>query len=109
MTEFGYQAPQPAHPRARTALVLGIISLTGITLCGLGLFLAPIAWAAGFGAMRDIDRAPGFYAGRSEAKAGMICGIIGSVLLVLTVLALTALLLAGPPEPEPGQPTYTSV
>ncbi|MCW2770026.1 MAG: hypothetical protein JWR27_1459 [Aeromicrobium sp.] len=75
------------HPRATTALVLGIL---GVVACGV---VAPFAWVIGGKAVREIDASPGTYGGRSEANAGKILGIVGSALLVLSVLALIALVI----------------
>lgn len=72
--------PLPKHPDATTVLVLGIL---GIVLCGV---LAPFAWVMGNKALREIDANPGQLDGRSEANAGRILGIIGTVILVCTVL-----------------------
>jgi hypothetical protein len=81
------------HPSATTSMVLGIVALVGIFFCaGLTLVLAPAAWVVGAKAVREIDASPGRYAGRDRAQAGKIMGIIGSVLLVLGVLAIIGLL-----------------
>ncbi len=83
----GYQPPpQQNHPRATTALVLGIL---GVVICGI---LAPFAWRVGKQAMGEIDASGGQLGGRGQAQAGYILGIIGTVLLVFAVLGL---LLAG--------------
>ncbi len=80
------QAPQgwaptaPRHSGATTALVLGIL---GLALCQL---LAPIAWYLGAQAVKEIDASHGNLSGRSEANAGKIMGIIGTVLIVLVAL-----------------------
>lgn len=85
----------PDHPSATTAMVLGIISLVGVFVCaGLTLILAPAAWVVGAKAVREIDAAPGRYAGRDRAQSGKIMGIIGTVLLVLGVLAIILFVVA---------------
>lgn len=68
-----------AHPRATTVLVLGIVSLTVMPLLG------PVAWALGSATLREIDSEPGRYSNRSTALAGMVCGIVSTVLLILAV------------------------
>lgn len=67
-------------------LVLGILSLV---CCGL---LGPFAWAQGNTALRQIDTMPGMYTNRSTVNAGRICGIIGSVLLVVQVIYVIVVL-----------------
>jgi uncharacterized membrane protein YjgN (DUF898 family) len=63
-----------------TILVLGILSLV---VCGL---LGPVAWVMGKNQLETARRAgipdPGM------VKAGYICGIISSVLLVFSVVAI---------------------
>jgi len=83
--------PLPKHPNATTALVLGIVGLVSILVCGgLLLFLSPFAWAIGSKAVREIDANPNAYGGRSEANTGRITGMIGTVLLILGVIAIAA-------------------
>ena len=74
--------PAPNASGAVAALVLGILGLIFCPLC------APIAWALGRGAEREIDASGGMLAGRGLATAGKITGIIGTVLLVLGILLL---------------------
>jgi hypothetical protein len=70
-------------------MVLGIIGLAGLVFCGgLTLVLSPAAWIVGAKAVREIDASPGQYTGRDRANAGKIMGIIGTVLLVLSVVVL---------------------
>lgn len=76
----GYPVARPDHPRATTALVLGII---GIAACPV---LGPFAWSIGGKAVKEIDASGGAYGGRGQAQAGYIMGIIGTVLLGLYVL-----------------------
>lgn len=92
----GYAYPQyvqaPKHKSATTALVLGLVGTAGAMACYLPVFAAPFAWFIGAKAVREIDESRGALSGRSEAKAGMILGIIGTVLLVIA-LALVVLLI----------------
>ncbi|KAA1397280.1 DUF4190 domain-containing protein [Aeromicrobium ginsengisoli] len=95
---YGYPYPQyapkpPQHPRATTAMVLGIIGLTGFA-CYVTFLVAPVAWILGARAVKEIDANPQAYSGRSEANAGKIMGIVGTVLLILALLALTAFIVA---------------
>ena len=89
----GYGAPQERHPQAVTVLVLGIL---GLVCCGV---LAPIAWVMGSNTVKDIDANPGRYEGRDMANAGKIIGIVGTALLVLSlvfvVLAFAGVLMDG--------------
>lgn len=82
MTEPTTTAPgaDKASGQATTALVLGIL---GIVCCGL---LAPIAWYMGSKEMKAIAAGQASKAGEGLAKAGMILGIIGTVLLACAVL-----------------------
>ncbi len=102
----------PDHPSATTAMVLGIISLVGIAFCGgLTLVLSPAAWVVGAKAVRQIDASPGQFAGRERAQAGKIMGIIGSVLLVLGIVAIIAFVALaisiGNSDPQPAFPSPT--
>lgn len=72
----GYYAP-PRHPNANTALILGIV---GLLLCQL---VSPFAWWMGRKALTEIEAAPGQFSGAGEAKAGWVCGIIGTAFLGL--------------------------
>ncbi|MGH3425594.1 MAG: hypothetical protein ACRDO8_12725 [Nocardioidaceae bacterium] len=85
---YGYP-PQPRHSGAMTALVLGIV---GLVVCQIA---SPFAWWYGKKTMDEIQAQPGRYSGYSEAKAGWICGIIGTALLALAVLLLVVLLIIG--------------
>ena len=69
------------------------IGLAGIMFCaGLTLVLSPFAWVMGRKAVREIDENPGAYSGRDQARGGQIMGIIGTVLLVLGLVALVILI-----------------
>jgi hypothetical protein len=65
--------------QATTALVLGIVS---IVCCQI---LGPVAWFLGHQELQKIRNRQSSAAGEGFAKAGMILGIVGTVLLVLTL------------------------
>jgi hypothetical protein len=69
-------------PRGTTILVLGVLS---IMLCQI---LGPIAWSMGSEELKRIDSNQTAPDERSSAQAGYICGIISTVLLILTVLVI---------------------
>jgi hypothetical protein len=105
----------PDQPSATTAMVLGIIGLVGLLFCGgLTLLLSPFAWAIGAKSVREIDQQPGRYGGRDKAQAGKWMGIIGTVLLILGVVAVAFLIIVGlsvssdngDPTPVPNGSTF---
>jgi len=71
--------------QATTALILGIL---GFVCCQL---LAPIAWYIGIQEQRSIREGRSSPAGQGLATAGMILGIIGTVVLVFTFFWVFAL------------------
>lgn len=68
------------HPQGTTILVLGILGLVACQVC------APFAWVMGNRAQEDVDRHPGHYSNAGLIQAGRICGIVGSVILIVSVL-----------------------
>src|SRR3954449_5699086 len=76
-----YHQP-PDHRQATTVLVLGIL---GLVLCQI---LSPIAWVMGNRVVQEIDASGGQLGGRGSANAGRICGIIGSILLGISLVLL---------------------
>lgn len=72
--------PQASSSQAVTALVLGIL---GIVCCGL---LAPIAWYLGNQEILAIRQGRAPATGEGLAKAAQILGIIGTILLVLSLV-----------------------
>ena len=69
------------HPQGTTILILGIL---GLVCCGpLGI----AAWVMGNKAMKEIDANPSAYTNRSTVNAGRICGIIGTILWIVIVIA----------------------
>ncbi|MFA5191591.1 MAG: DUF4190 domain-containing protein [Verrucomicrobiia bacterium] len=75
--------------RGTLILVFGILSL---------VFCAPLgiaAWIMGNGDLKQMDAGTMDPSGRSNTNAGRICGIIGTVLLILGVVAFVgAMILA---------------
>jgi len=78
----------PDLPKATAAMVVGIIAVAGTFLCGLPVLASPVAWVLGAQARREIRNDPQRWGGESKATAGMVLGIIGTVLLVLALLAI---------------------
>jgi len=82
-----YGAPAQDHKQATLILVFGILS---IVCCGL--FLGIPAIIMGKKALGEIDASGGAIGGRGKVKAGYICGIIGTVLSVIGLIARLALM-----------------
>lgn len=66
--------------KAVTTLVLGILS---IICCGL---LGPVAWVMGNGELKAIAAGTSPASNETMAKIGKILGIIGTVLLVVSLI-----------------------
>jgi uncharacterized membrane protein YjgN (DUF898 family) len=86
---MSYGAPPPPsyqppanHPQTTTVLVLGIVGLVACQILG------PFAWVMGNRVVAEIDASGGAYGGRDTANIGRILGIVATVLLGLTILAL---------------------
>jgi Domain of unknown function (DUF4190) len=85
----GYGAPPPPaggmggpvdHPKGITILVLGILSLVCCSPLGIAAFVM------GNNALKEIDADPTRYGNRQIVVIGRILGIIGMVLLVLSLI-----------------------
>lgn len=86
--------PGRDHPQGTAILVLGILGAVVCPIC------APVAWAMGNTAIRDIDRHPGAYGNRSVVQAGRILGIVVTVGWVLfLLLGFVLLVIAGASGP----------
>ncbi|HEY0902658.1 MAG TPA: DUF4190 domain-containing protein [Marmoricola sp.] len=84
----------PDHPRATAALVVGLVSVAGAFICLVPILASPVAWVIGAQARREIRNAPQQWGGDGRATAGMVLGIIGTVLLVLGLILLALLIVA---------------
>jgi hypothetical protein len=87
---YSYAPVRPMQQQATLAMALGIAGLVvGVFLtCGIGLLMSPFAWAIGRKSLREIEDSRGELDGESQARIGMVTGIVGTVLLGLAVLAL---------------------
>ncbi len=79
----------PETSQATTVLVLGIL---GVVLCQI---LGPVAWIMGNNELQAIDAGRRPPENRGTANAGRILGIIGSVLLILSVVFLIVVVAGG--------------
>jgi hypothetical protein len=80
-------ATNPFDSRATTVLIMGIL---GLVLCQL---LAPVAWIMGNSLKNDAERAG--FPEPGTGKAGRICGIIGTVLILLTIAFIIVFIAIG--------------
>jgi hypothetical protein len=80
--QFQPAVPTVEHPQATLAFVLGLLSVLGLTILG------PFGWYMGNKIVNEIDRDGRIYRNRGLAMAGKVLGIIGTVFLGLTVLAV---------------------
>jgi hypothetical protein len=71
--------------RGTLILVLGILSL--IVCAPLGI----AAWIMGNGDLKEIDGGAMDPSGRSLTSAGRICGMIGTILMAVSIVAVIAL------------------
>ena len=79
----------PEATQATTALVMGIL---GLVVCGI---LAPFAWSMGNKELAAIDAGRRPPENRGTANAGRILGIIGTVLLGVSIVIVLLLIFGG--------------
>ena len=91
---YGGAVGQP-DSGATTAMVLGIVGLVGGFICGIAIFLSPVAMFLGMSAKKRIDASAGALTGRGNAQTGFILGIIGTVLLVLAIIVIIGVVVIG--------------
>lgn len=82
----------PGHPRSTAALAVGIVALAGAVFV-VPAALGPLACYLGLTARRAIEREPGRWGGHGQATAGLVLGIVATVLLGM--LAVAAVVFAG--------------
>jgi hypothetical protein len=96
--DTGTPATYPTYPtsggNANAALVLGIVGLVGsLGACCCCLFwfvglCAPIGWYVGRSELQAIRQGRTPASGEGTAKAGMICGIVGTGILALYLIGI---------------------
>ena len=90
----GYAARPPDHPQATLALVLGLVGVVGaFVFCGCRCWSRRSPGARSL-ALKDIRASQGQLGGESQARTGMILGIVGTALLVLVVVVLIIIIVA---------------
>jgi hypothetical protein len=104
----GYAARPPDHPQATMALVLGLVGVVGAFILCFPLLVAPFAWGVGHSALKDIRASQGQIGGESQARTGMILGIVGTALLVLFAVILLIIIVAAVAA-DPSSTTGSSV
>jgi hypothetical protein len=75
--------------RGTLILVLGIL---GLVVCGP---LAIAAWVMGAGDLKEMNAGTMDPSGRGSTQAGKICGIIGTILLVVTLIIVAIFFMFG--------------
>ena len=90
----GYGVVPQNEGLAVASMVIGIVSFVLACGYGIGLLGSPVALVMGRISMKRIDRSGGQLGGRGMAQAGFILGIIGTVLLVLSLIALVVIIIA---------------
>jgi len=86
----------PNNRFAIPALILGILSVTGLCCYGVGgPILGVPAAILGHISKREIRESGGTQAGAGMAQAGFITGIVGSVLGVIGAIVLVAFIVLG--------------
>lgn len=90
---YGYAAPPRNSGKATWAMITGIVS---IVLCYLGIFVGPVAIVLAVMAKKDIKLSNGAQTGEGMATAGLVTGIIGTVVwLAVDVLVIVSVAVGG--------------
>jgi hypothetical protein len=89
MSGGGYPVSEARSGRATTALILG---LAGFLCCQL---VAPVAWYLGAAERKAIREGLSPAGGSGLATAGMVLGIIGTILFVLAIIGTGLAFLLG--------------
>jgi len=103
---YGVSPTPPADSSATTAMVLGIIALAGGCLCGLPVFLGPVALVMGLKAKRRVAASNGQLGGDGQATAGLILGIISTILAVLLIAYIIFVVIMVIVSDGSSDPTY---
>ncbi len=76
------QTPETGVKPARGAAVL-TLGILGIVIC---FILGIIAWVMGSGDLKEMKEGKRDPSGEQLTKAGMICGIVGTILGIIAIL-----------------------
>jgi hypothetical protein len=91
-----YPGYAPAPPVNSTlVLVFGILGIIFTLICGFGGVFGIAAWIMGNSALATLDRVGDPMNQRSTVNAGRICGIVGTVLMILSIVAFVAIMVIG--------------
>ena len=86
---YGYPAPPRNNGKAMWGMITGIVS---IVFCYLGVLIGPVAIVLSVLGRKEIKRSNGTQTGDGMAMAGLVTGIVGTVIWlgvdVLVVLAV---------------------
>lgn len=99
--------PTPASGGQVNATLLVVMGVLGVACC---TFLAPVTWVMSNSALKTLDAGGGNPSDRSTVNIARILGIIGTVILVLSLLwllffgGMAAMTGAGRPPIQPGIP-----
>lgn len=90
---YGYQPPVRNNGKAMWAMITGIIS---IVFCYLGVLIGPVAIVLSVLGKKDIKQSNGTQSGEGMATAGLVTGIVGTVLwLAIDVLVVISVAVGG--------------
>jgi hypothetical protein len=76
--------------RGTLILILGIL---GVLPLGVFGWLAILAWVMGASDIKKMDAGTMDPSGRGSTNAGKICGIIGTILMILSIIAVVGFFL----------------
>src|SRR3954451_5480811 len=82
-----YSSPSPVN--GTLILILGILSIVGLPILG------PVAWIMGGKSLSLIDSGFGDSMQRQNTRIGRICGMVGTVILILVILGYAAIAMIG--------------
>ena len=75
--------------RGTIILVLGILSL--VVCAPLGI----VAWVMGAGDLKEMDAGTMDPTGRGNTEAGKICGMIGTILMIIGMVVVASVFMLG--------------
>lgn len=82
---YGYPAPPRSNGKAMWSMIAGIIS---IVFCYVGLLIGPVAIILAVLGKKDIGRSNGTQTGDGMAIAGLVTGIVGTVVWAAVIAFL---------------------